>query len=61
MPVDGSTLDKSIEIGCTLHHINVAKDIIVVTPEKFEKRKDIIGTLAYEAAQEGKTLYARSA
>jgi len=61
MPVEGSAFEKSVEIGCALRSISFPKDIIVVTPEKYEKRKDIIGTLAYEAEQEGKMLYARPA
>jgi hypothetical protein len=35
------------------------KDIIVVTPDEFERRKDIVGTVAYPAHHEGRVLYER--
>jgi hypothetical protein len=42
-----------------LHDIRIPKDIIVTTPEDFEWRKEIPGTIEYPAVQEGKVLYAR--
>ena len=36
MPVKGSRRKKAVEIGVELHDINVAKDVIVVTPDEFE-------------------------
>lgn len=60
MPVGGSKRKKAVEIGVELHDINLAKDVIVVTPQEFEWRKDIIGTIEWPAAHEGKVLYARS-
>ena len=59
MPVEGSRLDKAVEIGIALHDIRVPKDIIVTTPEDFEWRKDIVGTIERPAAMEGETLYAK--
>jgi predicted nucleotidyltransferase len=59
MPVSGSRRDKAIEIGVALHDIAIAKDLIVVTPQEFEWRKDIVGTIERPAAREGKVLYAR--
>ena len=59
MPVSGSRRQKAIEIGVALHDIAVAKDVIVVTPEEFEWRKDVIGTIEWPAAHHGKVLYAR--
>ncbi len=60
MPVAGSKRDESIEIGVALHDFRIPKDIIVTTPEDFEWRKDVIGTIEYPAAREGKVLYARA-
>ncbi len=57
MPVRGSKRKKAVEIGVELHDINIAKDVIVVTPDEFEWRKDIIGTIEWPAAHEGKVLY----
>ena len=61
MPVRGSKRKKAVEIGVALHDIKVAKDVIVVTPQEFEWRKDVIGTIVREAVREGKTLYERAA
>ena len=59
MPVTGSRREKAIEIGVALHGMGVSKDIIVTTPEDFEWRKEIPGTIERPAALEGKVLYAR--
>ncbi len=59
MPVEGSKRDKSIEIGVALHDVRIPKDIIVTTPEEFEWRKEIAGTIERPAVMEGKTLYAK--
>ena len=59
MPVEGSKRDKSIEIGVALHDVRIPKDIIVTTPEEFEWRKEIAGTIERPAVLEGKTLYAK--
>ncbi len=60
MPVVGSKRDKAVEIGVLVHDIRIAKDIIVITPEDFRKRKNIVGTIERPAAREGKVLYARA-
>lgn len=59
MPVEGSRREKAIEIGVALDDILVPKDIIVVTPESFERRKDIVGTVEWPAEHEGKLLHVR--
>jgi len=59
MPVMGSKRKKAVEIGVALHDMGVAKDVIVVRPDEFEWRKDIIGTIEWPAAHEGKILYAQ--
>ena len=59
MPVSGSKREKAVEIGVALHDIPVAKDVIVVTPEDFEWRKEVLGTIERPAAREGELLYAR--
>jgi len=59
MPVEGSKREKAIEIGVALHGIRVPKDIIVTTPEEFEWRKEVVGTIERPAAREGKVLYAK--
>lgn len=59
MPVSGSKREEAVEIGITLMDLPVPKDIIVVTPEEVERRRDIVGTIIYWALREGKVLYAR--
>jgi len=59
MPVEGSRREKAIQIGVALHDIRAAKDIIVTTPENFEWRKEIPGTIERPADREGVVLYAR--
>jgi predicted nucleotidyltransferase len=59
MSVEGSRREKAVEIGVALHDIRVPKDIIVTTPEDFEWRKEIVGTIERPAAREGKVLYGR--
>ncbi len=59
MPVTGSKRETQIEIRCALHDIQVAKDIIVATPDEVERHRNIVGTIIRPALQEGKALYAR--
>jgi predicted nucleotidyltransferase len=59
MPVEGPKHKKQVQIRVALHDIRIPKDIIVTTPEDFEWRKEIPGTIEYPAVQEGKVLYAR--
>lgn len=60
MSVSGSKRQKAIEIGVSLHDIPIAKDVMVVTPDDFEWRSQIVGTIERPAAREGKLLYARN-
>jgi predicted nucleotidyltransferase len=59
MPVAGSKREKQLEVRMTLREFKVAKDIIVTTPEDFEWRKEIPGTIERPASREGKVVYAR--
>ncbi|MBI5244304.1 MAG: nucleotidyltransferase domain-containing protein [Elusimicrobia bacterium] len=59
MPVEGSKREKAIEIGVALHDIRMPKDIVVSTPEEFEWRREVVGTIEWPAAREGRVLYAR--
>ncbi len=60
MPVKGSKRKMAIQIGVALHDIRIPKDIIVTTPEDFEWRKEVVGTIERPAAREGEVLYART-
>ncbi|HLH00492.1 MAG TPA: nucleotidyltransferase domain-containing protein [Bryobacteraceae bacterium] len=59
MRVDGRQREKAIEIGVAVNDVPVPKDIIVTTPENFEWRKNIPGTIERPAAREGRLLYVR--
>lgn len=60
MPVKGSKRETAVRIGVALHDIRIPKDIIVTTPEEFEWRKEIPGTIERPAMREGEVLYART-
>ncbi len=59
MPVKGSKRAKQLEIRTALHDVRVPKDVLVSRTEEFNWRKDVVGTIEYPAAREGKVLYAR--
>jgi predicted nucleotidyltransferase len=59
MPFSGSKREKQLEIRLALRNIHVPKDIIVTTPDDFQWRKEIPGTIERPAAREGKVLYVR--
>ena len=61
MHVDGSRRQKANEIDLALAGRTVPLDLIVVTPEQFDRQKDLIGTVVREAAREGKVIYERAA
>ncbi len=61
MRVDGSLRRKANEIDLALADRTVPMDVIVVTPEQFERRKDAIGNVVRDAAREGKVIYERAA
>ncbi len=60
MPVEGSKRAKRVELRCVLHDIHIPKDIIVIRPEEFAQRRNIVGTLVWPAVREGQVLYARA-
>src|SRR5262245_17872901 len=60
MPVAGSKREKQVEIRLALSDIQIPKDIVVTTPEEFQWRKEIPGTIERPAALDGKVLYDRT-
>ncbi len=59
MDTDVRPHKRAVPIRKILKGIGIPKDIIVRTPEKFERFKDIIGTIIYPAAHKRKVLYER--
>lgn len=51
---------RAVSFRKLLRDISVPKDIIVKTPDEFERYKDMIGTIVFPAAHQGKVLYERS-
>src|SRR5262245_54330096 len=60
MSFQGRDHEKSIEILELLDDIVVPTDVIVTKPAVFAWRKDVVGTIEWSAAREGRQLYARS-
>lgn len=61
MPVKGSRRHQAIEIEMRLGGLGLSKDVIIVTPEEFTAYRDVVGSIAYPAAHEGRVVYERSA
>src|SRR5260370_41795586 len=57
MSFEGSSFEKMLEIGMALGHGSIGTDIVVTRPEEFAWRKQIVGTIEYPAAREGKIVY----
>jgi len=58
MPVQGSKRAAQLQVRLALHDIRLSKDVIVVTPDQFERQRNIPGTIVRPAFLEGKVLYA---
>jgi predicted nucleotidyltransferase len=48
-----------LEMDRALRGLGLARDIVVLTPEEFERDREIPGTIARPASMEGKVLYER--
>jgi len=56
---EGQRRRLMVEMDRVLWGLGIAKDIIVLTPQEYERDKRIPGTIARPASQEGKVLYER--
>ncbi len=56
-PVKGNRRNLLMEMYYTLSGLGFARDIIVLSPEEFERDRFIPGTIARPAWKEGKVLY----
>ena len=57
--IRGSRRKLMVEMDRTLRGLNFARDIMVLSPEEFERDRHIPGTLARPVWQGGKILYER--
>ena len=56
-PVNGNRHKLALAMDRALWGLRLARDIIVLTPEEFERDRQIPGTIARPAWLEGKVLY----
>lgn len=57
MDTDEKPHKRAVHIRKALKDLGIPKDVIVKTPEEFERFKDIVGTIIYPAAHKGRLLY----
>lgn len=58
MSFQGRRIDLCADLLKALAGFGVSKDVMVLTPDEYERKKDIPGTVAYPASREGRVLYA---
>ena len=56
-PVSGKKRSLMVAMDRALAGLGIARDVIVLTPEEFERDRHIPGTVARPAALEGQVLY----
>ena len=56
-PIRGKRRDLMVAMDRSLRGLGLARDVIVLTPEEFDRAKQIPGTIAGPAWREGKVLY----
>lgn len=56
-PIEGARRKLMVAMDRNLRGLGFARDIIVLSPEEFERDRHIPGTLARPAWKEGKVLY----
>jgi predicted nucleotidyltransferase len=56
-PEPASTRDRSVKIRRALGDVPYPVDVIVISSERFEETKNIIGGIAYPANKHGRVLY----
>lgn len=59
-PIQGNRRQLMVAMDRALKGLRVARDIIILTPEEFERDRHIPGTVARPAWKEGKVLYETS-
>ena len=59
MKTDEKPHKRAVPVRKALKGMGMPKDIIVKTPEEFERFKDIVGTIVYPAAHLGRVIYER--
>ncbi len=55
--VDGKKRDLMVAMDRALKGLGIARDIVILTPDEYERDRHIPGTIARPASLEGKVLY----
>jgi len=55
--ITGSKRDLMVAMDRALNGLGIARDVVVLTPEEYERNRWIPGTVARSAALEGRILY----
>lgn len=61
MEVEGSTRQRANEIDMLLADRCLPMDFIVLTPEQYERQKNIAGSIARQVEREGRVIYEHAA
>lgn len=61
MDVEGSTRQKANEIDMLMADRRIPMDFIVITPEQYERQKNMVGTIIRQIEREGKVIYEHAA
>ncbi len=59
-PVSGSRRAMMVEMDRAMRGLNIARDIMVLSPREFESNRFIPGTVARSAWQQGRMLYEKT-
>lgn len=59
-PITGSRRKMMVEMDRSLKGLEVARDIMVLSEDEFERDREIPGTIARPAWKEGRLLYERT-
>jgi predicted nucleotidyltransferase len=55
--IKGARREKMVAMDRSLRGLGLARDIVLLTPEEFERDRFILGTIIRPAWQEGRVLY----
>ena len=56
-PIRGDRLEMELAMERSLRGMRLARDLVLMSPEEFERERHIPGTIARPATQDGKVLY----
>jgi predicted nucleotidyltransferase len=54
----GSRRALAVRILASLASFDAPKDVVILTPEEFARFRNVVGSIAYPAAREGKVMHA---